>query len=149
MINFDLHIRVYRPLKQVFTFVATPENDFQWQYGTLASVQITKGEVRVGTLFHTVGHLMGRRIETIYEVTEFEPNERYGFKSHSGPMDLHTLYEFEMTEGATTINLSTEIDPGDLFKTNDSMLEKKFKKQYKENLAILKSVLEADRIVVS
>jgi len=147
MISVDVNTHIYRPLQQVFTFVATPENDFQWQYETLVSTQVSKGEIGVGTLFHTVGHFMGRRIETIYEVTEFDPHKRYGFKSHSGPVESHTLYTFETTDGGTRINLSTTTHPRDLFTMNHSMVEKKFKKQQKENLAILKNILEAHRIV--
>src|SRR5687767_12135175 len=147
MINFDLNTHIYRPLKQVFAFVATPENDFQWQYGTLASSQISKGEMGVRTLFRAVGHILGRRIETMYEVTAFEPNTSYGFKSVSGPVDSYTLYTFAMTEGGTEINLFIETNPRDLFKPNDTVIVKKFKKQYKENLAMLKSVLEAHQIV--
>ncbi len=147
MISFDLNTHIYRPLKQVFSFVATPENDFQWQYGILASTQISNGEIGLGTLFRAVGHIMGRRIEAIYEVTAFELNKRYGFKSVSGPVDSYTLYTFEMSEAGTMINLSTETNPRDLFKPSDTIIVKKFKKQYKENLAMLKSVLEAHHIV--
>jgi len=147
MINFELNTHIYRPLKQVFAFVATPENDFQWQYGTLASSQISKGEMGVKTLFRAVGHILGRRIETMYEVTAFEPNMSYGFKSVSGPVDSYTLYTFAMTEDGTEINLFIETNPRDLFKPNDTVIVKKFKKQYKENLAMLKSVLEAHQIV--
>jgi hypothetical protein len=147
MIRFDLNTHIYRPLPQVFAFVATPENDFQWQYGTLASAQISKGEIGTGTLFRAVGHLLGRRVETIYEVTAFEPNKRYGFKSVTGPVDSYTLYTFEISQGGTWINLSTETNPRDLFKPNDVIVIKKFKKQYKENLAMLKSMLETHRIV--
>jgi len=143
MISFDVNTYIYRPLKQVFSFVATPENDFQWQYGTLASAQISKGEMGIGTLFHSVGHFMGQRIESVYEVTEFEPNKRYGFKSRSGPMDSHTLYTFEVTKGSTRINICTRVSPGDLYKPGDVTVEKKVKKQYRENLALLKGVLEA------
>ena len=147
MISFDLSTHIYRPLKQVFAFVATPENDFQWQYGTLASTQISQGELGLKTLFRAVGHILGRRLETMYEVTAFEPNKKYGFKSVSGPVDSYTLYTFAMTEGGTGINLLIETNPRDLFKPNDAVVVKKFKKQYKENLAMLKSVLEAHQIV--
>ena len=146
MISFDLDTNIYRPLNQVFRFVATPENDFQWQYGTLTSIQISEGEIGVGTVFRSVGHFMGDRIESIYEVTEFEPDKRYGFKSRSGPMDLHTLYTFEVNGGSTKINLSTRIGPGDLLKPESIAIEKKVKKQCRENLALLKGILEADRI---
>ena len=147
MIRFDLDTHIYRPLNQVFAFVATPENDFQWQYGTLSSVQISRGEIGRGTLFRAVGHLMGRRVETVYEVTVFELNKRYGFKSVSGLVDSHTLFTFAMAEGGTKINLSTETNPRDLFKPDDAIIVKTIKKQYKENLAMLKNVLEAHRIV--
>lgn len=147
MIHFDLTTHIYRPLTQVFTFVATPENDFQWQYGTLASAQISDGEIGMGSLFRAVGHLLGRRIETIYEVTVFETNKSYGFKSISGPVDSYTLYTFEISEGRTKINLAAETNPRDLFKPDAAIVIKKLKKQHKENLAMLKSVLEAQQIV--
>lgn len=143
MISFELNTLIYRPLTRVFMFVATPENDFQWQYGTLVSTQISGGEIRLGTLFHAVGHMLGRRIETTYEVTAFELNRKYGFKSVSGPVDSHTLYTFEVIKAATRISLSTETNPGDLFKPEDGIVVKRFKKECRENLAMLKSVLEA------
>ena len=145
MINFSLNARIYRSLKQVFSFVTKPENDFQWQYGTLASKQVSKGEMGLGSLFRTIGHFMGRRVESTYEVTEFEPNKKFGFKSLSGPMHSHTLYTFEVIDGSTRMNIATQASPGDLFKTADVIVEKKVKKQYRENLAILKDVLEARR----
>ncbi len=147
MISFDVSTLIYRPLTQVFTFVTVPENDFQWQYGTLTSIQISQGIMRIGALFHAVSHVMGRRIETTYEVTTFEPNKKYGFKSISGSMESHTLYTFEMAESATKINLSVKTNPGDLFQPNNAIVVKRFKKQHKENLAILKSVLEAHRSI--
>ncbi len=142
MISFELNAQIYRPLKQVFGFVSTPENDFQWQYGTLASVQISDGEMGIGSLFRSVSHLVGHRIESVYEVTEFEPEKRYGFKSLSGSMDSHTLYTFEVVKGSTRINISTQVSPGDLFIIVNGIAEKKVKKQYRENLALLKDVLE-------
>lgn len=147
MIHFELNTQIYRPLTQVFAFVATPENDFQWQYGTLASSQISNGEFGLGTLFRAVEHLLGRRIETTYEVTAFELNKRYGFKSVSGLVDTLTLYTFEITGAGTKVTLSMETDPKDTFKPDGVIVVKKFKKQYKENLAMLKSILEAHQIV--
>ncbi|MGZ9166711.1 MAG: hypothetical protein ACXW4U_16180 [Anaerolineales bacterium] len=142
-----MNTHIYRPLIQVFAFVTTPENDFQWQYGTLSSAQISHGEIGMGTLFRAIGHLLGRRIETVYEVTVFELNKRYGFKSVSGPVDSNTLYTFEITKGSTRINLATETNPRDVFKPNEAAAIKQFKKQYKENLALLKSILEAHQIL--
>jgi hypothetical protein len=143
MIKFDLNTDIYRPLQQVFAFVATPENDFHWQYGTLMSAKISKGEMGVGSLFRVVGHFMGRRMESVYEVTEFEPNKRYGFKSLSGPLDSHTLYTFESMKGSTRISNFTQISLDTPLKLNPTTAEKTVKKEYRENLALLKDILEA------
>jgi len=143
--KFDLNTDIYRPLTQVFAFVTTPENDFHWQYGTLMSEKISKGEMGVGTLFRVVGHFMGRRIESVYEVTEFEPNNRYGFKSLSGPMDSHTLYSFGAMKGSTRISNSTQVSLGAPFKSNPTTVEKSIKKECRENLALLKNILESSR----
>ena len=146
MMKFDLDTFIYRPLTQVFAFVTTPENDFHWQYGTLMSTKLSKGEVGVATLFRTVGHFMGRRIESVYEVTEFEPNKRYGFKSFSGPIDSHTLYTFELIKGSIRICNSVQISLGERFKSNPITTEKTVKKEFKENLALLKDILESSRV---
>lgn len=146
MIRFELNTFIYRPLTQVFAFVATPENDFHWQYGTLMSTKISKGEMSLGTLFRVVGYFLGRRIESVYEVIDFEPNKMYGFKSLSGPTDSYTLYTFEVIKGSTRINLSIQMSPGALLKSNDMTIESKVKKQSRENLALLKEVLETSQV---
>ena len=143
--KFELTTDIYRPLAQVFAFVTTPENDFHWQYGTLMSAKISKGEMGSGALFRAVGHMMGRRMESVYEVTEFEPNKRYGFKSLSGPMDLWSLYTFEVMKGSTRISHGTQIILGEPFKSNSPTAERTVKREYRENLALLKDILESSR----
>jgi len=145
MIKFDLNTYIYRPVQQVFTFVAMPENDFHWQYGTLMSTKTSKGEMGVGSLFQVVGHCMGWRTESVYEVTEFAPNKRYGFKSLSGPMDLWSLYTFEVMKGSTRISHGTQIILGEPFKSNSPTAERTVKREYRENLALLKDILESSR----
>ena len=143
--KLELTINIYRPLSQVFAFVTLPENDFYWQYGTLVSEKISSGEMGEGTLFRTVGHFMGRRLEIVHRVTEFKSNQSYGFKSQSGPIDLCTLYTFEVMKGSTRISHSTQLILGEPFKSNLLATEKTVKKEYKENLALLKNVLESTR----
>ena len=134
---------IYQPIKRVFDFMSTPENDFQWQYGTLASTQVSEGAAKVGTFFRSIGHLMGHRIQSTFEVTEYEPNRKYAFKSLSGPLLSHTSYAFELADGSTKINVTTRASVINLLQMDDGVLEKKLKKQLKENLAMLKNILEA------
>lgn len=146
MISFNLGTHIFRPLRQVFHFVSTPENDFQWQYGTLESAQVSAGSVGVGAFFRSVGHLQGHRFLGTFEITEYEVNKRYGFKSLSGPLQSETLYTFEAAPGSTHIELSTQVRPTDAFEVPEKIYEKQLKKQLKENLALLKGILENNQM---
>ena len=144
MININSSTFIYRPIKRVFDFISMPENDFQWQYGTLASAQTSEGAARLGTAFHSVGHLLGHRAQSTYEVTEYEPNKKYGFKSLTGPLQSFTSYTFNMAKGYTQVDMSLQANAVNLLDVNENILAKKMKKQIKENLAMLKNILEAE-----
>jgi Polyketide cyclase / dehydrase and lipid transport len=147
MINLNMSTMIYRPVSQVFDFMSTPENDFQWQYGTLVSARISEGASQRGTSFRSIGHLLGRRVQSTFEVTEYEPNRKYGFKSLSGPLQSHTSYTFEIDKGSTQIDISTQVTMINFFQVNQGVLEKNLKKQLRENLAMLKDILEAGQIL--
>lgn len=144
MIHLNSNAVIYRPVRQIFDFVSTPENDARWHYGTLASVRLSEGIPSQGTFFRSIGHWMGRRNLSTFEVTEYTPHWNYGFKSLSGPLSSKTSYNLEIVEsGGTRIHISIQADAGDFLKMQEGILEKKMKKQLKENLATLKGLLEA------
>jgi hypothetical protein len=143
MINVASRIMIYRPLAQVFDFVSSSQNDFEWQYGTLASSQVSAGATRVGVFFRSIGHLMGRRMVGTFQVTEYEANRQYGFKSLSGPLHLHTLYTLEKFDGSTRLDISTQASLSEELRTPESSMQKHMQKRLNDDLAMLKSVLEA------
>jgi hypothetical protein len=142
VINLNTTVMIYRPIKQVFDFISVAENDFQWQYGTLESARVSAGVVGVGAFFRSVGHFMGRRLQGTFEITEYEANKKYGFKSLSGPLRLQTLYTFEIDGGSTKVNVSTQASVVDFFQIREGILERQLGKQLKENMALLKGILE-------
>jgi hypothetical protein len=142
VINIISNTHIYQPIKRVFEFISNPENDFQWQYGTLASTRTSEIISALGACFQTTGNFMGHRIQSTFQVTEFESNKTYGFKSLSGPLQSFTTYTFLLASGYTQINLVTQANVVNFVELNENILEKKLKKQLKENLAMLKSILE-------
>lgn len=143
MINIDLDTFIHKPIGLVFDFVSAPENNTKWQYDTLQASGLAKGLGKVGMLFQSIGHLMGRRNLGAFEVIEYEPNRRFGFKSVSGPLQTRTSYTFEKTNDATKVNMSTRAKVIDFFQVNEGELELNMKMQGSENLALLKGLLEA------
>jgi uncharacterized protein YndB with AHSA1/START domain len=148
LINLILSTLIDQPVQQVFDFVSTPENNFQWQYGTLATSSLSDGVSSIGTFFRSIGHSMGQRNLSTFEVTEYEPNTKYAFKSLSGPFRVQTAYTFEMAKNrCTKINISIQVDVLDFVPTDEGILEKELRKQLEENLAMLKDFLEASPLI--
>ena len=140
---------ILRPVWEVFDFITTLENNSQWQYGSLISMKTSDGDMQVGTVFGSFGHFMGRRIQSDFEVTEFEANKSYGFETISGPIQLQTSYSFEAVNRGTNVIVSSLINPGGFFKLLDPIVARATKKQFKENLARLKELLETREIIRS
>jgi hypothetical protein len=90
---------------------------------------------------------MGRRNLSTFEVTDYEQNKKYNFKSLSGPLHLQTSYTFETVNSGTQINVSIQASVADFHQIQDGLVEKSLRKQLKENLALLKGLLEARRIL--
>jgi hypothetical protein len=85
---------------------------------------------------------MGQRVQTTFEVVEYEPTSRYGFKSLSGPLQSFTSFTLEIAKGYTQVKLSLQANLTNSVELSENVLEKKMKRQFKENLAMLKNVME-------
>ena len=142
MIHLTSSTLIDLPVRQVFDFVSAPENDFQWQYGTLATARLSKGSGAMRTFFRSIGHLMGRRNLSTFEITEFEPNKKYGFKSLSGPVHSRTSYTLEKVNYRTRINIAIQASAPNFFHITEKLLWKTMKKQLEEDVVKLRTILE-------
>ena len=149
MLNFNVSTMIYQPVKQVFDFMSTPENDFQWQYATLETARLSESVNGIGSFYRSISNLMGRRNISTFEVTEYKPNKKYSFKSLSGPLRSQTSYSFETSKSCTKINISMQANVIDFFQKDESLVEKHLRRQLKENLAMLKVLLETKRTLLA
>ena len=148
MLNFNVSTMIYQPVKQVFDFMSTPENDFQWQYATLETARLSESVNGIGSFYRSISNLMGRRNISTFEVTEYKLNKKYSFKSLSGPLRSQTSYSFETSKSCTKINISMQANVIDFFQKDESLVEKHLRRQLKENLAMLKGLLETKRTLL-
>jgi carbon monoxide dehydrogenase subunit G len=91
---------------------------------------------------------MGQRAQGTFEVTEYEQNKRYGFKSLSGDLHFQTSYTFEIVNNSTKVNVSTQANLGKSSQVDERILEKRMRKQLKENMKLLKDLLEEKTAVI-
>lgn len=142
MINLDLNALIDRPQKDVFAFVANPNNMSKWNSAVVGLEQVTPGPVGTGTKFKSIGEMMGRRIEGEMQITTYEPDTKCGFQINAGPMQVNITLSFKTVGTGTKINLNAQGNPGGLFKLAEGVLAGRVKAMMEENLARLKTVLE-------
>ena len=103
MIQHEVTIHLNRPVEQVFAILADSQNLRTWQSNLIENERLTEGPVRVGTRFREVRRTGPRQSEILGEITEFEPNKRFGIKSITKPQ-VTISYSFAEENGGTRLN---------------------------------------------
>ena len=86
---------------------------------------------------------MGRRMETSYEITEYEENKLIGFKTTSGPIPMEGSYSVESIEAGTKLSFKISGEPGGLFKLAEPLVARTAKRQIETDFNNLKDLLES------
>lgn len=142
MINLDLSALIDRPVKDVFAFVADPNNMSKWNAAVVSLEQVTPGSVGVGTKFRSVAEMMGRRIEGEMQVTAYDPGNQCGFQVKAGPMQVNLTLAFKTVGTGTKVSLNAQGNPGGIFKLAEAVMARQVKSMMEGNLLRLKSVME-------
>jgi uncharacterized membrane protein len=142
MRRVEASVVINRPIDEVFEFATNPENDSVWQSGVLESGQVSEGPLGVGATTREVRKLLGRQMESVAEVIEYERNATIGFKSTSGPVQYKAWYTFESAPGGTRLTLVGEADTGGFFKLAEGLVMRAFQREMQGGLATLKDILE-------
>ncbi len=142
MINLDLSTLIDRPVKDVFSFVADPNNMAKWNSAVVTIQPASPGAVGVGTKFKTVGEMLGRRLEGELQVTAYEPVNKCGFQMTAGPMQVDITLALKTVGTGTKLDLKAQGNPAGVFKLAEGVMAGQVKSMMEANLARLKSLLE-------
>ncbi len=143
MVKIEVSVVINRPVEDVFAFVSNPKNDSQWQSNTTETKITSQGPIGVGTTYRDVTQFLGRRIESIYEFTEYEANRKLSLKSTSGPIPLEATITCEPVEDGTKVNFSARAEPGGFFKLAEPLVARMAQRTWATNYANLKDLLES------
>jgi uncharacterized protein YndB with AHSA1/START domain len=105
MIKFSFTTKISRTPPEVFAYLADPSNLGEWQ-GTDEVEQLSEGPIGVGTRFREAHIGPSSRIESITEVTDYEPGEVFGVRVIEGPVPVDGRWELEATEAGTRLRFS-------------------------------------------
>ena len=139
-------ISIERSPEEVFAFVTTPENDRLWVSTAVERHREPQGPIGVGSRIRAVDRFLGRRIESVFEITEHEPNIRSSIRLE-GPIAARGSYLLEPLEGRTLFRWVLEADAGlgglYLGRITDPLVTFLFRRRLRFDLRRLKNVLEA------
>jgi hypothetical protein len=138
-------IAIKQPPETVFAFVTTPENDHLWVSTAVERHRESEGPIRVGSRIRAVDKFLGRRIQSVFEVTEHEPSTRSSIRLQ-GPIEARGSYIIEPLDGRTLFRWVLEADPGlgglYLGRVTDPLVTLIFRLRLRFDLRRLRDVLE-------
>lgn len=143
MIKQDFTQEIKAPIEKVFAFVTDFRTAPQWQDGVIESSQTPDGPTQVGTKMKTIRTFLGQRLEAAGEVTELVPNQKFAFKSTSGPIKFSLTQTFTPIPGGTRTEVHVEMEPGGFFKLAEGALAGNLKQTFEAQAEKLKKILEA------
>jgi uncharacterized membrane protein len=143
MTKIERSIVIDRPIDEVFEFTHDPANDALWQTTLVESKLLTDGPMRVGSQWREVRRFLGKRVETVMELTEYEPNTRSAIKMVFGPIPLKGGYLLESLNGSTRFTATGELDAHGFFKLAEPVFARMATRELESSLGHLKDLLEA------
>jgi uncharacterized protein YndB with AHSA1/START domain len=140
--QYEVSTLINRPLAEVFKFVTNVENQPKWQSSSVENTQLTPGPMAVGAKIQHVGKWLGRRYVGIGQVTEFEPDSKWAYKSLSGPYQLEMRYRFEPAPGGARLTMVADGEDSGFFRLPAPLLRFFAQRVLQGDLDRLKKVLE-------
>ena len=143
--TFEHQLLIARSPGEVYAFLTDLGNLSRWQ-SNLQDVRLEReGELEVGSRFTEVREFMGRRVESMMEVTALEPERDFSIRVVKGPIPFAVRHLLAPEATGTRLTLRGEGEPGGFFKIAGGLVGRAAKRQSEKDLARLKQVLESGR----
>jgi hypothetical protein len=136
---------IERPREVVAAFAADPDNVPKW-YANIRSVEWkTPPPAQLGSQVGFVAEFLGRRLAYTYEFVQFDPPNGLVMRTAEGPFPMETSYVWEDAgAGRTRMILRNRGEPRGFSAIAAPLMAAAMKQANRKDLALLKSLLEAD-----
>jgi uncharacterized membrane protein len=134
-----------RPRAEVFAYACDPAHDTTWIGALTEATVLTEPPFGVGSRVRRVAGFLGRRIEYVNEVVEFETGRRLAMRSVKAPFPMTVVYEFEDDGDGTRMRIRTGGDASGFYRIAGPLLARAVRKGVADDLRRLKQTLERRR----
>jgi hypothetical protein len=115
----------------------------EWQTSVLFLQLQSPGGLRTGAKLVELRKFLGRKVESVLEVTGYDPPRRYEVAAQSGPIPFRISNELSESGTGTRIDAVVEGEPGRFFGLVEWRVVKAVERELGNSLATLKDILEA------
>ena len=143
-IDVTAEVLIGRNREEVARYAINPENDPVWIGGIVEATLLGDPPLRSGSQVQRVAKFLGRRIEYVLEVTDFEPEGQLRMKSVKGPFPMDVTYQFQERDGGTLARIRVQGDAGGFYKLAAPLMARMVKRNISKDLEALKDLLEAE-----
>jgi Polyketide cyclase / dehydrase and lipid transport len=143
MTDVTVEQRIAAEPERVAAYAMDPANDTSWIGALTEANVLTEGPVGVGTRVERVASFLGKRIEYINEVEEYDPPRRLHMRSVKAPFPMTVTYEFEPAPGGDTLmRITTGGDASGFYALAGPLLSRQVRRGVARDLERLKEILE-------
>ncbi len=134
-----------REVDAVFAYASDPSLRPDWQEAVERIELIDGPPMRVGARVRETRRVQGRSRVFVWQVTEFEPNRRWGFRGTEGPVRAVAAMAFEPADGgtATVVRFTIDFEGRGIGRIFAPMARRGAQNEIPRDLATLKRIVES------
>ncbi len=142
MVRLDSGIEIHKAAQEVFAYVTDPAQMPMWMSSVVATTCIAPAAIGVGTTFRHRWKLLGRVLETTYEVLEWDFGHVFVYQSIAGSVCSLVHSSFAPTSTGTQLTWRVDHDLLASFQQDTPLAVRAAQQLLEVDLLTLKAVLE-------
>ncbi len=145
--KFTVSVFINRLPQDVFDFLSEPANLSKWNSNFASAEWTSSDALGLGSTYKVVAKMSGGKNEGLFEITQWDPPQRYTYKSISGlpfPIEsIESVVTLASKENGTQITFESHFGLVGILKFAEGMFSKLATKGDGDNFDTAKRLLEA------
>ncbi|WP_226534958.1 SRPBCC family protein [Fictibacillus halophilus] len=146
MVDVLTEIIINETKEKVAQYAANPDHAPDWYVNIKSAEWQTEKALQTGSKIAFIAEFLGRRLEYVYEITDFIPGQRLVMKTVDGPFPMETTYTWTSINGKQTrMTLQNKGVPTGFSKMFVPFMSLMMKRANKKDLIKIKEILEKQK----
>jgi uncharacterized membrane protein len=146
MVNVLTEIIINSTQEKVAQYAANPDHAPDWYVNIKSAEWQTEKALQKGSKIAFIAEFLGRRLEYVYEITDYIPGQKLVMKTADGPFPMETTYTWTSVNGdQTRMTLQNKGVPTGFSKIFVPFMSLMMKRANKKDLIKIKEILEKQK----